>query len=185
VAQSAGGVSAFDVTEIDSAWATLAMGTEANLVPARLARGSRCFGVWVGHELVGYGWLSAKPEWIGEIELEIAPAEGEAYVWNCVTLAPHRRKGVFRSLVASLVAQARKEGLARLWIAAVSDLADNAIERASFVPVVRFDTATRFGLRWLAITPVKGVDPDLSAAAREVMAIKPGTSIRRSKSRRH
>jgi GNAT superfamily N-acetyltransferase len=161
------------------------MGQEADLVPMRLARGSRCFGAWVGHELVGYGWLSPKSEWIGEVELEIAPAAGEAYVWNCVTLAPHRRKGVFRSLVTSLVAQAREEGLARLWIASVVDLADNAIEQGGFVPVMRFDTASRFGLRWLRVAPVEGGDSGLFTAARDVMAIKPGLSVRRSKSRKH
>jgi hypothetical protein len=73
------------------------MEAESGLVPGRLARGSRCFGAWAGHELVGYGWLSTKSEWIGEIELEIGLAPGEAYIWNCVTLNRHRRKGVFRS----------------------------------------------------------------------------------------
>jgi len=161
------------------------MGQEADLVPMRLARGSRCFGAWTGHELVGYGWLSAKSEWIGEVEMEIAPAAGEAYVWNCVTLAPHRRKGVFRSLVTSLVTQAREEGLARLWIASVVDLAGTAIEQAGFVPVMRFETASRFGLRWLRVAPVDGVDPGLLASARDAMAIKHGMSVRRSTSRRH
>jgi GNAT superfamily N-acetyltransferase len=161
------------------------MGQEADLVPTRLARGSRCFGAWNGHELLGYGWWSAKPEWIGEVEREIAPAAGEAYIWNCVTLAHHRRKGVFRSLVTSLVTQARGEGLQRLWIAAVSDLAENAINKAGFAPVYQFDTASRFGITWLKVLPVEGVDSGLAAAARGVMAIKPGTSFRRSKSRKH
>jgi GNAT superfamily N-acetyltransferase len=134
---------------------------------------------------VGYGWLSAKSEWIGEVELEIAPAAAEAYIWNCVTLAPHRRKGVFRSLVTSLVAQQREEGMTRLWIASVADLAGNAIEQAGFVPIIRLDSISRFGLRWLRVVPVKGVDPALLAVAREALAIKPGLSARRSRRRRH
>jgi GNAT superfamily N-acetyltransferase len=161
------------------------MGPEADLVPGRLARGSRCFGAWNGHELVGYGWWSPKSEWIGEVELEIAPATGEAYVWNCVTLASHRRKGVFRSLINSLVAKAREEGLARLWIASVSEIGGNTVEKAGFVPVIRIDTSSRFGLRWLRVEPVKGVDPGLSASARERLSIKPGLSVRRAKNRRH
>jgi GNAT superfamily N-acetyltransferase len=161
------------------------MGSEADLVPIRLARGSRCFGAWVGHELVGYGWLSAKSEWIGELELEIGLATGEAYVWNCVTLAPHRRKGVFRSVVTSIVTQAREEGLARLWIASVVDVGGSAIQQAGFEPVLQFDSARRFGLRWLRVMPVQGVDPGLEAAAREALSVKPGVSVRRSHSRRH
>jgi GNAT superfamily N-acetyltransferase len=173
------------VREIDEAWAKLGMGVEADLVPDRMARGSRCFGAWHGHELVGYGWMSAKTEWIGEVELEIAPASGEAYIWNCVTLDPHRRKGVFRTLITSLAVQARQEGMARLWIAQLSNLAGSAIEHAGFVPVIRFDTASRFGYRWLTVAPAEGVDQRLFAAAREAMAVKPGPSLRRSKHRRH
>jgi GNAT superfamily N-acetyltransferase len=173
------------VREIDLAWASVAMGAESGLVPGRLSRGSRCFGAWAGHELVGYGWLSVKPEWIGEVELEIAPAVGEAYVWNCVTLAPHRRKGVFRSLVASVVAKATEEKVAKLWIASVSDLAANAIESAGFVRVMRFDTGSRFGMRWLRVAAADGGDAGLLAEARRVMTIKPGFSVRRSKQRSH
>jgi len=161
------------------------MGVEAGLVPGRLARGSRCFGVWIGHELVGYGWLSAKPEWIGEVELEIAPDAGEAYIWNCVTLAPHRRKGVFRSLVGSVVATVREEGLAKMWIASETDLAESAIEDAGFVRVVRMDSGSRFGMRWLRVAPAEGVDSGLLTAARGVMAFKPGLSVRRSNRRVH
>ena len=171
--------------EIDSAWASIAMGAEAGLVPGRIARGSRCFGAWAGHELVGYGWLSVKPEWIGEVELEIAPAAGEAYVWNCVTLDPHRRKGVFRTVVASVVAKAREENVAKLWIASVSDLAANAVEQAGFVRVMRFDTGSRFGMRWLRVAGAEGGNAGLLAEAGKVMAIKPGFSMRRSKRRRH
>jgi GNAT superfamily N-acetyltransferase len=182
---SGGTANRFEVRELDSAWANLAMGAEAGLVPGRLARGSRCFGVWIGHELVGYGWLSAKPEWIGELELEISPATSEVYVWNCVTLAPHRRKGVFRTLVASVVATARQEGMAKLWIASVGDLAANALKDAGFVRVMRFDTGSRFGMRWLRVAAVEGGDPGLLTAAGDVMAIKPGFSVRRSKIRKH
>jgi GNAT superfamily N-acetyltransferase len=182
---SAGVANPFEVRELDSAWANLAMGTEAGLVPGRLARGSRCFGAWIGHELVGYGWLSTKSEWIGELELEIAPAAGEAYIWNCVTLAPHRRKGVFRSVLASVVATSREEGLARLWIASGGDLGARALEVAGFARAMRFDIGSRFGMRWLRVAAVEGGDPGLFTSAREVMAIKPGFSMHRSKSRKH
>lgn len=161
------------------------MGAESHLVPGRLAKGSRCFGAWFGHELVGYGWLSSKPEWIGEVQLEIAPAAREAYLWNCVTLAPHRRKGVFRSVLTSVVAKAAEEGLSRLWIASGGDIGQNSLMKAGFAPVVHFDTASRFGLRWLKVAPVDGVDPGLATAAHEAMSIKPGSSLRISRPRSH
>ena len=151
----------------------------------RLARGSRCFGAWVGHELVGYGWLSSKSEWIGEVELEIALPSGEAYIWNCVTLAPHRRKGVFRSVVTSLVAKAREEGLTRLWIASIVGVGGKAIEQAGFAPVLRFNSSQRLGLHWLRVMPAQGVDPGLLSAARQALAVRTGLSVRRSERRRH
>ena len=161
------------------------MAQEAHLVPGRLAKGSRCFGAWLGHELVGYGWWSAKPEWIGEVELEIAPAADEAYIWNCVTLAPHRMKGVFRSVVVALVAQAREEGVARLWIASGGDIAQNTIPNAGFLPVLRFESGSRFGFRWRKVTPVATADPRLTAAADRAMAVKPGWSLHRARPRSH
>jgi hypothetical protein len=161
------------------------MEAESGLVPGRLARGSRCFGAWVGHELVGYGWLSSKSEWIGELELEIGLPAGEAYIWNCVTLARHRRKGVFRSVITSIVGQAHKDGLARLWIASIVGVGGKTIQQVGFQPVMRFDSANRVGLHWLMVRPAQGVDPDLLASAREAMAIKGAMSVRRPITRRH
>jgi GNAT superfamily N-acetyltransferase len=161
------------------------MEAESGLVPGRLARGSRCFGAWVGHELVGYGWLSTKSEWIGEVELEIGLAAGEAYVWNCVTLARHRRKGVFRSVVTAIVGQAHKDGLARLWIASLAGVGGKTIQQAGFQPVLRFNSAKRLGLHWLMVSPAEGVDPDLLARARAAVAVKGALSVHRSVTRRH
>jgi hypothetical protein len=134
---------------------------------------------------VGYGWLSSKSEWIGELELEIGLLPGEAYIWNCVTLARHRRKGVFRSVVTSIVGQAHKEGLARLWIASIFGVGGKTIQQAGFQPALRFDCANRLGLHWLRVRPAEGVSPDLLASAREAMAVKRPMSVRRSITRRH
>lgn len=161
------------------------MEAESVLVPGRLGRGSRCFGAWAGHELVGYGWLSTRSEWIGELELEIGLPPGEAYIWNCVTLARHRRKGIFRSVVTAIVAQAHKEGLARLWIAGLAGVGGQTVQQAGFQPVLRFDSTKRMGFRWLRVRPAEGVDASLLAAARKALAITGAISVRRSVIRRH
>ncbi len=166
------------------------MGAEGDLVATRLARGSRCFGAWLGQEVVAYGWLSRQAEWIGEIGLEIAPSGGEAYVWNCVTLPQHRKKGVFRALMVAIVAQGSRDGLHRLWIGSVAGSAESAVVRAGFVPVLRFDTASMAGLRWLTVRQAEGADPRLVAAGREAMAVggRPlqlGSTVSRSRRRRH
>jgi GNAT superfamily N-acetyltransferase len=161
------------------------MEAESGLVPGRLARGSRCFGAWVGHELVGYGWLSTRSEWIGEVELEIGLPAGEAYIWNCVTLARHRRKGVFRSVVTSIVGQARQEGLARLWIASIVGVGGKTIQQVGFQPALLFDARKMLGMHWLRVRPAAGVDPGLLASARGAVSIKGPLLVRRSITRRH
>lgn len=113
------------------------MGPEGDLVGPRLARGCRCFAAWEGGTVLGYGWLSSGPEWIGEVGLELKPAAGEAYIWNCVTLEPYRLTGVFRRLVAAICRRARDEGLGRVWIASLRGTAESALRPPGFEPCLR------------------------------------------------
>jgi GNAT superfamily N-acetyltransferase len=166
------------------------MGPDADLVSLRLARGCRCFGAWLGDELAGYGWLSSGPEWIGEVELQISPGSGEAYIWNCVTLPAHRRKGVFRTLLISISAQARGVGLARLWVGSVAIPAETAIGPSGFQPALRLDSTVIRGMRWLKVMSAEGANPFLVEAARQVLSvgrrpIRFGTSLRLSRPKRH
>jgi len=161
------------------------MEAESGIVPIRLARGSRCFGAWVGHELVGYGWLSTKSEWIGELELELGLPAGHAYIWNCVTLARHRRKGVFRSVITSIVGQMHKEGVATLWIASLAGVGGTTIQEAGFEPVLGFDSGRMLGMHWLRVRPVPGVKPDLLRSAREAVGVKGALAVRRPVTRKH
>lgn len=114
------------------------MGSEGDLVAARLERGVRAFGAFREGELAGYGWLTAGPEWIGELGAEIHPGPGEAYVWNCVTLPEQRRLGVFRSLLLAIRERARSEGLERLWIGSQGG-AISAVKAAGFRLVLVLD----------------------------------------------
>jgi GNAT superfamily N-acetyltransferase len=141
------------------------MGAEGDRVAPRIQRGSRCFGAWIGNDLVGYGWVSTTAEWIGETQLEIRPARGEAYIWNCLTLPAHRRTGVFGTLLRAVKAQLKGEGLARVWIGGLTDPAENAFPKAGFVPVLRVDATSQWGFRWLRIRPAYKADPYLASAA--------------------
>lgn len=163
------------------------MGTEGDLVATRLARGCRCFGAWLGDELAGYGWLSTKPEWIGELELEITPRVGEAYIWNCVTLSHHRRRGVLRALLAGVRARAYEEGLSRLWIGSVAIPAERAFGPSGFKPALVFSSISLAGLHWMRLSRVSGADPLLVIDAMYVLGlpILLGKSLRRSRPRRH
>jgi GNAT superfamily N-acetyltransferase len=166
------------------------MGAEGNRVASRMQRGCRCFGAWIGTDLVGFGWVSTAAEWIGELHLEIRPARGEAYIWNCVTLPGHRRKGVFSAVLRAITAQLKVDGLGRAWIGSLSDPAESAFPKAGFVPVLRFDVTSPAGLRWLRILPAYKVDPLLSAAGSNVIGSRgipfgAGFYLSTSESKRH
>ena len=161
------------------------MGKEGDLVPTRLARGCRCFGVWRDAELAGYGWLSAESEWIGELELEIKPGAGEAYIWNCFTLTPHRRRGVLRALLVGIRARAQAEGMKRVWIGSVAIPAERAFGPSGFNAALAMTSVKFAGFQWLQVRPADGADSALVAAAHEVVTTRTGWYIRRSKRRRH
>jgi hypothetical protein len=144
----------------------------------------------LGEELVGYGWLSHGPEWIGELELQITPLAGEAYIWNCVTNALHRQSGVFTAVLKGVSAQARGEGLSRLWIGSIAIPAERAMRPLGFQPALRIDSTVIKGMRWLKVMKAPEANPSVVEAARRVLSVgrKPlrlGTSLRLSRPRRH
>jgi GNAT superfamily N-acetyltransferase len=147
------------------------MGGEGDLVAPRLARGSRCFVVSVDGAIAGYGWLSTASEWIGELQLEISPRPGEGYIWNCVTLKEHRRKGVFRSLLLGIYQTARAEGLRRLWIGTVAIPAERALEPSGFRPALHFGVLRLAGLHSMQVT---AGEPLLVDDASAVLGVRPG-----------
>jgi hypothetical protein len=166
------------------------MGAEGDRVAARLQRGCRCFGAWVGPDLVGYGWVSTAAEWIGELHLDIRPARGEAYIWNCVTLQGHRRKGVFSAVLRAIKAQLKTDGLGRVWIGSLSDPAEGAFPKGGFTPVLRMSATSVAGLRWLRVLPAYKVDPLLAAAGSQVIGSRgipfgSGFYLRQADHRKH
>ncbi len=161
------------------------MGLERELIALRLARGCRCFAAWNEGSIAGYGWLSTKPEWVGEIQLEIKPRAGEGYIWNCVTVPAHRRKRTFRSILTGIAAVARGEGMTRLWLGTIAIPAEKAVGPSGFKPALHFDALTSAGLHWMRVTSAPNASPTLISEACEVLSTRPGWYVRRSQHRRH
>jgi GNAT superfamily N-acetyltransferase len=167
---------------------TGAMGLEGDLVELRERRLSRCFVATRRPEILGYGWLSEHPEWIGEIRLEISPGAQEAYLWNCVTLPAHRRTGIFTSLLILVAGRLQARGLVRLWIASAGG-AEKALANAGFVPILQLGETRLLGIRRLKATPAAGADAELVESALDVLRLgrKPLSGLlgRVPPSRRH
>lgn len=166
------------------------MGRDGDLVEERLARGCRCFAVFVEDGVGGYGWMSTGVEWIGEVQLEIAPRPAEGYIWNCFTISEHRRSGVFRSLVMGIAAAGRSDGLKRMWIGSLELPAERALEPSGFKPVLQLHSTIHAGMCWLKVIVPDAAEPGLVDSAREVLGVagRPlpiTTTLRRSCPRRH
>jgi Acetyltransferase (GNAT) family len=166
------------------------MGDEHDLVGLRFSRGCRCFAVLIDGSVGGFGWLSTRPEWISELQLEIRPAPREGYIWNCATLVQHRQKGIFRSLLVGISEIARKEGLERLWIGSVAIPAEKALAPSGFQPLLRFSAFRFAGLQWTAMREFPSTDPRLVLSARNALGLRARNrnleiSIRRLRPRRH
>jgi GNAT superfamily N-acetyltransferase len=159
------------------------MGSDGDLVASRLARGCLCFAVFIEGALAGYGWLSRGPEWIGEAELEIKPREREAYIWNCLTLPEHRRRGVFRSLVFGISHAARRLGAQRLWIGSVDIPAEKALEPLGFQPAIHASSLSLAGIHLTRVAP--GPDRKLAVDGANVLGVRVGLMLRVSRPRRH
>ncbi len=131
------------------------MGAEAPLADLRWARGCRCFAICEGGEVHAYGWVSTGPEWIGEAAAEIRPGAGEAYVWNCVTLPPYRRRGLFRNLVAGITVRLTAEGVTRIWIAGIDGTAEKALQDVGYEPALKLDVR-----RWGPVRRLRALTGD-------------------------
>jgi GNAT superfamily N-acetyltransferase len=176
------------VVEIDLGHAAdleAAMGHERELIALRRARGCRCFGAWIGDSLVGYGWLSTKPEWIGEVQLEIKPRAGEGYIWNCATVPEFRRQGTFRAILTGIMQAARNEGMKRLWLGTIAIPAEKAVAPSGFKPAVHADAFSFAGFHWLSARAAPEASPSLVGDASDVLSERPGWHLRRSQHRVH
>ena len=166
-----------EVTRASAAPLITAMADEGDRVGMRFDRGCRAFARFDHGDVVSFGWLSAGREWVGELAIEIAPALGEAYVWNCFTLQPHRRRGHYRAVLEGIVAVARAEGLRRLWIGSVDIPAEKADVDAGFVRVLHFEVEHSGSTRRLKAAAAPGADPRLVADARSRLGLRSETDV--------
>lgn len=166
-----------EVKSASAAPLVAAMAREGDRVAMRFGRGCRAFARLAEGEVVSYGWLSTEREWVGELALDITLAPGEAYVWNCFTLEPHRRRGHYQAVLQGIVAVARSAGLRRLWIGSVDIPAEKADSDAGFTRILRFDVSSAGEQRMLTVTAAPGADPGLVEEARRRIGVSGSTHV--------
>jgi hypothetical protein len=171
-----------EITPDRTADIATAMGVDGDRAAGRFKRVCRCFAIESQGGIVSYGWVSTTREWIGELNLWITPAPGEAYVWNCFTLEPFRRRGHYRSLLYGLVGLA---GLQRLWIGSIEVPAEKADADAGFEPVLHFTSTTLGPMRWLRTETAPGAPASMVEAAKLRLGVARSRSLARAQIRIH
>lgn len=138
------------------------------LVRERFESGRRCFAAWVNGEIAAYGWVSHGEECIGELERSLRMRPSEAYIWDCATLPPFRRRGLYTALLRSIVGMLREEGIHRIWIGAGrgNSASIRGFAAAGFQPVLNLTYARILALRYDWVSDA-AVPSDLSSDARQ------------------
>jgi len=156
-----------------------AMGlSDAEAVRWRFAAGRRCFVAWVDGAIAAYGWVSQGMEYIGELERPLRLRAGEAYIWDCATLPPYRRQGLYRALLGHIAIRLRGEGMQRLWIGASlgNQPSIRGFRAAGFMPVVRVISVRLGSLCCLWLAGYSATPDSLIADARRAL-IAPGECV--------
>ncbi len=137
----------------------------------RLMDGRRCFAAWVAGAIAAYGWVSQGEESVGELERAFRPQPDAAYIWDCATLPPFRRHGLYRSLLRHIAGTLRAEGVRRLWIGASRRNRPSIVgfANAGFQPVINLTYVRVLGLRHTRIIDDKAAPPGLVAEARSLL----------------
>jgi GNAT superfamily N-acetyltransferase len=100
--------------ETDHALIGRLTGLREATIDARLGSGNELFVGLLDGEPAGYGWLAHRCGGIDELDFSFGLPDGNAYLWDFVTLPAFRGRGVYPHLLQSIVAQAPAIG--RFWI---------------------------------------------------------------------
>jgi ribosomal protein S18 acetylase RimI-like enzyme len=129
----------FGEVDIDGAAAlAAAMSVAEQEVVSRWRLGCRVIGAWHGEEVAAYCWLSTRRQWVGELARDLVLPPGDSYVWDCATVPRFRGRGLYTSLLRTIVRMLAAEGQRRVWIGASSTnrASNRAFGSAGFTPAV-------------------------------------------------
>ncbi len=140
-------------------------------VRRRFAEGRRCYAARAQGRLAAYGWVSFGDETVGELGLRVRLLPDEAYIFDCATLPPYQRQGLYAALLGRMVAELRAADLQGVWIGADYDNRPSqaGIAHAGFTAIADLVTAPpapgeRRRRGWLSARP--GIDRAQLAEAR-------------------
>ncbi len=136
----------------------------------RFEAGRQAYAAWVGRDLAAYGWVSFDEEIVGELNLRLRLIPGEAYIWDCATLAPYRQLHLYSALLAHMTRELYLQPVCRAWIGANLDnlASQRGIARAGFHRVANLLVERVLGVRMVWAQGNPDVPESWVAEARRV-----------------
>lgn len=112
-------------------------------IQARFDAGHRAYVAFVDDVPAAWGWVATRAATIGELKVAFTFSGDERYLWNFVTLAAFRGRGIYPRLIDAIVA-AEGVDAERFWIAYAPEnhASGTGIRKAGFTLVAElsFDT---------------------------------------------
>lgn len=136
--------------EYDAAELAIATGRAEAEIRARFAEGHRAYLARVDGAAAAWGWVATAHAEIGELGLRFPVPSGERYLWNFVTWAPYRGRGIYPVLLDAIIRIESAEA-ERFWIVYAPENRASArgIIKAGFTPVaaLSFDAGGRAAIQ--------------------------------------
>ncbi len=112
----------------------------------RFAEGHRAYVATVDGIAAAWGWVASGSATIGELSATFDVPRADRYLWNFVTLAAHRGRGIYPRLIDAIV-RAESRAAERFWIAYAPEnhASGTGIRKAGFTLVAElsFDRGGR------------------------------------------
>ena len=116
----------------------------------RFAAGHRAYVARVNGEAAAWGWVATRDAEIGELGAVLRLPADERYLWNFVTLASFRGRGIYPRLLQTILREEERDASC-FWIgyAPENRASEAGIRKAGFKPIAEasFDAAGRAALK--------------------------------------
>ncbi len=130
--------------EQDAEVMAILQGRTESEMASRFAAGHRAYVATIDGMVTAWGWVATSSATIGELKASFVVSSADRYLWNFVTLAAFRGRGIYPRLINAIVAAESVEA-ERFWIAYAPEnrASGTGIAKAGFTLVadLSFDLA--------------------------------------------
>jgi GNAT superfamily N-acetyltransferase len=149
-------------------------GRDVEAIARRHTAGHRAYVARVDDEPAAWGWVATREAEIGELGLVLRLPADERYLWNFVTLAAFRGRGIYPRLLQAILRE-EQHTARRFWIAYAPENRASAtgIRRAGFTTIAELSFAADGRVALKSITDGGAAASARLLSVREAEAVTP------------